>query len=83
MKRFLSTGLASIALAMSSPMVLATPPACGRYVDADSGARLEIDDPVRARLLREGSAPASQHYRVTGTRLRLFDTDQATPRTSR
>ncbi|MFD0724675.1 hypothetical protein [Lysobacter brunescens] len=54
----------------------AAPPTCGSYIDADSGARLEIDDGVRARLLREGSAPATQHYRVTGKTLRLFDTDQ-------
>jgi len=61
---------------LTSPSALAATPACGTYVDADSGARLEIDDPVRARLLREGMAPATQHYRVSGATLRLFDTDQ-------
>lgn len=76
MKRFLSAALPFIALALSSAHALAAPPACGSYIDADSGARLEIDDAVRARLLREGTAPAAQHYSVTGATLRLFDTDQ-------
>jgi hypothetical protein len=76
MTPFLSAVLPSIALALSCPAVFAAPPACGTYVDADSGARLEIDDAARARLLREGMAPATQHYRVTDTTLRLFDTDE-------
>ena len=76
MTRCLFAAALCLAAVCASPATLATPPTCGGYVDADSGARLEIDDPVRARLLREGSAPASQHYRVTGTTLRLFDTDQ-------
>jgi hypothetical protein len=76
MKPFLSAVLPFIALALSSANALAAPPACGSYVDADSGARLEIDDRERARLLREGMAPSTQHYRVTGATLRLFDTDE-------
>ncbi len=76
MTRCLFAAALSLAAVCASHAAFATPPACGRYVDADSGARLEIDDPVRARLLRERSAPATQHYRVTGATLRLFDTDQ-------
>jgi hypothetical protein len=76
MTRCLFAAALCMAGLLTSTSALAAPPACGRYVDADSGARLEIDDPVRARLLREGSAPATQHYRVTGATLRLFDTDQ-------
>lgn len=76
MKRFLSHALPFIALALFSPSALAAPPACGTYVDADSGTRLEIDDAARARLLREGMAPSTQHHRTTGTTLRLFDTDE-------
>lgn len=76
MTPFLSAALPFIALALSSAHALAAPPACGSYIDADSGARLEIDDAARGRLLREGMAPSTQHYRVTGATLRLFDTDE-------
>lgn len=76
MTRFLFAAALCMAAVCTSPTALAAPPACGTYLDADSGARLEIDDRERARLLREGMAPATQHYRVTGATLRLFDTDQ-------
>lgn len=76
MKRFLSAALSFLALGLSSTHALAAPPACGIYVDAESGARLEIDDAVRARLLREGMPPATQHYRVTDATLRLFNIDE-------
>lgn len=76
MTRFLFAATLCMAVVCGAPTALAAPPACGTYVDADSGARLEIDDRERARLLREGMAPSTQHYRVTGARLRLFDTDE-------
>ncbi|MBX3711667.1 MAG: hypothetical protein KF800_06880 [Lysobacter sp.] len=76
MTPFLSAALPFIALALSSAHALAAPLACGSYVDIDSGARLEIDDAARGRLLREGMAPSTQHYRVIGMTLRLFDTDE-------
>ena len=76
MTRCLFAALLCMSAIFAGASALAAPPACGLYVDADSGARLEIDDPVRARLLREGSAPATQHYRVAGATLRLFDIDQ-------
>ena len=76
MTRCLFAAALCMAGLLTSTSTLAATPACGTYVDAGSGTRLEIDDPVRARLLREGSAPATQQYRVTGATLRLFDTDQ-------
>ena len=76
MTRCLFAATLCMAVICGAPAALAAPPACGTYVDADSGARLEIDDREQARLLREGMAPAAQHYRVTGTTLRLFNTDE-------
>lgn len=76
MTRCLFAAALCMAGLLTSPSALAATPACGTYVDADSGARLEIDDASRARLLREGMAPAAQHHRVDGTTLRLFDIDE-------
>ena len=53
--------------------------ACGTYLDAESGARLEVIDGERARILRDGMAPSSQHYRRTGAKLRMFDVDDGYP----
>lgn len=77
MTRSLFAAALCLAAICSAHDAHATSPACGTYIDADSGARLEIDDAARGRLLREGMAPSTQHYRVIGTTLRLYDTDQA------
>lgn len=53
--------------------------ACGTYLDAESGARLEVIDRERARILRDEMAPSSQRYRRTGAKLRLFDVDEGYP----
>lgn len=76
MTRSLFAAALCMAAICNAPAALAAPPACGSYIDADSGARLEIDDAGRGRLLREGMAPSTQHYRVNGTTLRLFSTDE-------
>ncbi|MBL8261721.1 MAG: hypothetical protein JNM58_04785 [Xanthomonadaceae bacterium] len=75
MTQFPLSLLPFLALVLASANALAAPPACGTYIDAENGARLEIVDSVRARLLHEGMAPATQHYRVDGATLRLFDID--------
>ena len=48
---------------------------CGSYLDAESGARLEVIDSERARMLRDETAPSSQQYRRDGLTLRMFDID--------
>lgn len=53
--------------------------ACGTYLDAESGARLEVIDAERARILRDEMAPSSQRYRRTGAKLRLIDVDEGYP----
>jgi len=53
--------------------------ACGSYLDAESGARLEVIDGERARILREETTPSTQRYRRTGAKLRLFDVDEGYP----
>ena len=55
----------------------AEPLACGVYVDADSGARLEVLDNERARIVRDGMAPSAQIHRRDGKTLRLYDIDEA------
>lgn len=75
MKRFPLSLLPLLALALSSAHALAAAPDCGTYIDTESTARLEIDDAARGRLLREGMAPSTQHYRVSGATLRLFNID--------
>lgn len=51
--------------------------ACGTYLDADSGARLEVLDIERARIVRDGMAPSAQIHRRDGKTLRLYDIDEA------
>ncbi len=53
--------------------------ACGTYLDAESGARLEVIDDERARIAYDGMTPLSQRYRRTGAKLRLFDVDDGYP----
>lgn len=53
--------------------------ACGSYLDADSGARLEVLDNERARIVREGMAPSAQIHRLDGKTLRLYDIDAGYP----
>lgn len=74
----LSTMLLSTAL-LWSHHAHAEALACGTYLDAESGARLEVIDGERARILRDEMAPSSQRYRRTGTKLRVFDVDEGYP----
>lgn len=53
--------------------------ACGTYLDAESGARLEVIDGERARIVYDGMAPSAQRYRRTGAKLRLFNVDDGYP----
>jgi len=53
--------------------------ACGTYLDAGSGARLEVIDGERARVVYDGLAPSAQRYRRTGAKLRLFNVDDGYP----
>ncbi|MES2671727.1 MAG: hypothetical protein V4673_15085 [Pseudomonadota bacterium] len=53
--------------------------ACGTYLDAESGARLEVIDDERARIVYDGMAPSAQRYRRTGAELRLFNVDDGYP----
>ncbi len=53
--------------------------ACGTYLDAESGARLEVIDGERARIVFDGMAPSAQRYRRTGAKLRLFNVDDGYP----
>ncbi len=53
--------------------------ACGTYLDAESGARLEVIDGERARIVYDGMAPLSQRYRHVGAKLRLFNVDDGYP----
>lgn len=53
--------------------------ACGTYLDAGSGARLEVIDGERARIVYDGMAPLAQRYRRTGAKLRLFNVDDGYP----
>ncbi|NOT87682.1 MAG: hypothetical protein HOP03_05825 [Lysobacter sp.] len=57
----------------------AEPLACGVYVDADSGARLEVIDIERVRIVRDGMAPSAQIHRRDGKTLRLYDIDEGYP----
>ena len=52
---------------------------CGSYLDAESGARLEVIDGERARIVYDGMAPLAQRYRRTGATLRLFNVDDGDP----
>lgn len=53
--------------------------ACGTYLNAESGARLEVIDGERARVVYDGLAPSAQRYRRTGAKLRLFNVDDGYP----
>ncbi len=53
--------------------------ACGTYLDAESGARLQLIDGERARIVYDGMAPLSQRYRRMGAKLRLFNVDDGYP----
>jgi hypothetical protein len=59
-----------------SPIAHAEPLACGTYLDAGSGARLEVLDIERARIVREGMAPSALIHRRDGKTLRLYDIDE-------
>jgi hypothetical protein len=59
-----------------SPAAHAETLACGTYVDADSGTRLEVLDGERARILRDGMAPSAQIHRRDGKTLQLYDIDE-------
>jgi hypothetical protein len=61
---------------MFSPAAHAEGLSCGMYLDAESGARLEVIDSERARMLRDETAPSSQLYRRDGLTLRMFDIDE-------
>lgn len=52
---------------------------CGTYLDTESGARLEVIDGERARIVYDGMAPLAQRYRRTGAKLRLFNVDDGDP----
>jgi hypothetical protein len=52
---------------------------CGTYLDAESGARLDVIDGERARILRDELAPSAQLYRRNGAKLGLFDIDAGYP----
>lgn len=74
----LSTTLLAIPL-LWSHQAHAETLACGTYLDAESGARLEVIDGERARILRDDMAPSAQRYRRTGATLRLIDVDEGYP----
>ncbi len=73
MHRWLSLAI----LLLAAPFAHATPLACGTYRDADSGARLDVVDGERARILRDDTAPAALMLRRDGDTLRFYDIDEA------
>ncbi|MBN8213893.1 MAG: hypothetical protein J0M09_13310 [Xanthomonadales bacterium] len=75
LRRWPLTTLFAISL-LFTPSAHAETLACGVYVDADSGARLEVLDIERARIVREGMAPSAQIHRRDGKTLRLYDIDE-------
>jgi hypothetical protein len=77
MLRWLSPALLFAIPLMCCASAHAEPLACGIYVDADSGARLEVLDIERARIVRDGMAPSAQIHRRDGKTLRLYDIDEA------
>ena len=79
MQRWLSLATLFAMPLMFSASVHAETLTCGTYLDADSGARLEVIDSERARMLRDGMAPSAQLYRRNGMKLRLFDIDAGFP----
>ncbi|MFZ2754188.1 MAG: hypothetical protein WAZ48_12165 [Lysobacteraceae bacterium] len=76
MLRYLSPATLFAMLLMFTVTAHAEPLACGTYLDTDSGARLEVIDSERARILREGMAPSAQIHRRDGRTLRLYDIDE-------
>lgn len=79
MQRWLSLASLFAIPLMFSASVHAETLNCGTYLDADSGARLEVIDSERARILRDEMAPSAQLYRRNGMKLRLFDIDAGYP----
>jgi hypothetical protein len=77
MQRWLSPALLFAMPLMFSVSAHAETLACGVYVDADSGTRLEVLDIERARIVRDGMAPSAQLHRRDGKTLRLYDIDDA------
>jgi hypothetical protein len=77
MQRWLTLATLFAISPMFSPSAHAEALACGTYLDAESGTRLEVIDPERARVLREDMAPSAQILRRDGDTLRLYDIDEA------
>lgn len=79
MQRWLSPAILFAMPLAFSVSAHAEPLACGVYIDADSGARLEVLDIERERIVREGMAPSAQIHRRDGKTLRLYDIDEGYP----
>ena len=76
MLRYLSPATLFAMLLMFTVTAHAEPLACGIYLDADSGTRLEVIDGERARIVRDGMAPSMQIHRRDDRTLRLYDIDE-------
>ena len=75
-QRWLSPATLFAMVLMLTVSAHAEPLGCGIYLDADSGARLEVIDGERARIVRDGMAPSAQIHRRDGKTLRLYDIDE-------
>ena len=79
MRHFRSFSFLCLLSFLCSPVAHAETLTCGIYVDTDSGARLEVLDNERARIVRDGMAPSAQIHRRDGKTLRLYDIDEGYP----
>ena len=75
-QRWLSPATLFAMLLMFTVTAHAEPLACGIYLDTDSGARLEVIDGERARIVHDGMAPSMQIHRRDDRTLRLYDIDE-------